>query len=86
MAGNFHGDGELIAALSTRWFAGGHRCHRAIRITSARTGRSVVARVVDECDSRHGCKTNIVDASKAVWNALGLDVKIGEVPVTWADA
>ena len=82
--GKYHSDGEMIVALSTRWYAGGRRCHKPIRITHA--GRTVVARVVDECDSRHGCKTNIVDASKAVWNALGLDVKIGEVPVTWGDA
>ena len=84
--GHFHGDGELIAALSTRWFAGGHRCHRAIRITSARTGRSVEARVVDECDSRRGCRGNIVDSSPAVWRELGLDTDVGEVPVTWSDA
>ncbi|ONM05584.1 Ripening-related protein grip22 [Zea mays] len=57
-----------------------------IRITSTHTGRSVVARVVDECDSRHGCKDNIVDTSKAVWDALGLDTNVGEVPVTWSDA
>jgi hypothetical protein len=42
--------------------------------------------VVDECDSRHGCKDNIVDTSVAVWNALGLDTNIGEVPVTWSDS
>jgi hypothetical protein len=46
----------------------------------------VVARVVDECDSNHGCKDNIVDTSQAVWDALGLDSNIGEVPVTWSDA
>ncbi|PAN46731.1 hypothetical protein PAHAL_9G211000 [Panicum hallii] len=84
--GHFHSDGELIVALSTGWFAGGHRCHRAIRITSGRTGRSVEARVVDECDSRRGCRGNIVDSSPAVWRALGLDTNAGEVPVTWSDA
>ena len=46
----------------------------------------MVARVVDECDSRRGCRNNIVDTSKAVWEALGIDTKIGEVPVTWSDA
>ncbi|RLN40347.1 hypothetical protein C2845_PM01G38900 [Panicum miliaceum] len=81
-----NGNGDLIAALSTGWFAGGRRCHKPIRITSVRTGRSVVARVVDECDSRHGCKNNIVDTSKAVWDALGLDTDVGVVPVTWSDA
>ncbi|KAF8722514.1 hypothetical protein HU200_022341 [Digitaria exilis] len=84
--GHFHSDGEMIVALSMGWYAGGHRCRRAIRITSARTGRSVEARVVDECDSRRGCRDNIVDSSPAVWKALGLDTDVGEVPVTWADA
>lgn len=84
--GKFHGDREMIVALSTGWYAGGRRCHKPIRITSTRTGRTVVARVVDECDSRHGCKNNIVDTSKTVWDALGLDTDVGVVPVTWSDA
>ncbi|KAG2548252.1 hypothetical protein PVAP13_9KG156300 [Panicum virgatum] len=84
--GRYHSNGDLIAALSTGWFAGGRRCHRPIRITSARTGRSVVARVVDECDSRRGCRSNVVDTSRAVWDALGLDTDAGVVPVTWSDA
>jgi hypothetical protein len=66
----FHSDGELIVALSTEWFARGRRCHRRIRITSARHGRRTVeARVVDECDSHRGCRHNIVDSSPAVWRA-----------------
>ncbi|KAF8672331.1 hypothetical protein HU200_049531 [Digitaria exilis] len=82
--GHFHSDGELIVALSTEWFAGGRRCHRRIRITSGR--RTVEARVVDECDSRRGCRHDVVDSSPAVWKALGLDTDVGEVPVTWSDA
>ncbi|WVZ59421.1 hypothetical protein U9M48_009567 [Paspalum notatum var. saurae] len=77
--GHFHSDGELIVALSTEWYAGGRRCHRNIRITSARHGRSVEAKVVDECDARRGCRHNIVDSSPAVWRALGLDTDVGEV-------
>ncbi|BAT11414.1 putative ripening-related protein 6 [Oryza sativa Japonica Group] len=85
--GRYHSDRSLVAALSTGWFAGGRRCHRGIRITSRQNGRSVVATVVDECDSRHGgCKDDIVDTSAAVWSALGLDTNVGEVPVTWSDA
>ncbi|RLN38915.1 hypothetical protein C2845_PM01G38890 [Panicum miliaceum] len=45
-------------------------------------GRSVVARVADECDSRRG----IVGSSLALWRALGLDTGVGEAPVTWSDA
>ena len=51
--------------------------------------------MVDECDSVHGCDdeynfeapcaNNIVDASPAVWNALGLDQSTGEQDITWSD-
>jgi hypothetical protein len=55
----------------------------------------VYAKVVDECDSVHGCDVehnyeepcayNVVDASPAVWDALGLDQNIGLQDVTWSD-
>ncbi|CAN6288123.1 unnamed protein product [Urochloa humidicola] len=84
--GKYHDDSQMLAALSTGWYAGGARCFKNIRITSTQNGRTVVATVVDECDSHRGCKNNIVDTSQAVWSALGLDSNIGEVPVTWSDA
>ena len=84
--GRFHSNDDLIVALSSGWYAGGKRCHKKIRITSVQNRRTVEATVVDECDSHHGCKNNIVDTSKAVWKKLGLDTDIGEVPVTWSDA
>ncbi|OEL37866.1 putative ripening-related protein 7 [Dichanthelium oligosanthes] len=84
--GHFHSDGQLIVALSMRWFEHGHRCHKTIHITSKHNGRTVKAQIVDECDSSRGCRNNIVDSSPAVWKALGLDTDIGEVPVTWSDA
>ncbi|XP_066386888.1 putative ripening-related protein 6 [Miscanthus floridulus] len=84
--GNYHWNGDPIAALSTAWYAGGSRCRKLIRITSTQTGRTVVATVWDECDSDSGCKDNMISTSQAVWDALGLDTNIGEVPVTWSDA
>nr|CAB3494339.1 unnamed protein product [Digitaria exilis] len=85
--GHFHSNGERIVALSSGWLRldGTRRCNRMIRITT-RGGRSVVAKVVDECDSSRGCDDNIVDSSAAVWKALGLDTDVGRVPVTWSDA
>ncbi|KAM0863825.1 hypothetical protein ACQ4PT_044341 [Festuca glaucescens] len=82
----YHDDDGMLVALSTGWYEGGRRCQKMIRITSAQNGRTVEARVVDECDTRHGCKDNIVDTSRAMWKALGLDTNIGLVPVTWSDA
>jgi hypothetical protein len=84
--GKYHDDNDMLVALSTELYEGGRRCQRMISITSTQTGRTVQARVVDECDTRHGCKENIVDTSVAVWKALGVDTNIGLVPVTWSDA
>ncbi|XP_022986161.1 kiwellin-like [Cucurbita maxima] len=93
--GKFHHNSQRIVALSTGWYNGGSRCGKKIRIR-ARNGRSVLAKVVDECDSINGCdkvhahqppcRNNIVDGSNGVWHALGLDIDVGEEPVVWSDA
>ncbi|XP_050369186.1 kiwellin-like [Argentina anserina] len=91
--GQYHDNNELVVALSTGWYNSGSRCGSMITI-AATNGASVMAKVVDECDSREGCNrdhggqppclSNIVDGSPAVWNALGLDQGVGIVDVTWA--
>ncbi|PNX70785.1 ripening-related protein 2-like, partial [Trifolium pratense] len=58
-------------------------------------GRSVVAKVVDECDSTKGCDkdhdyqpcpNNIVDASKVLRKALGVpENQWGGLDITWSD-
>ncbi|KAK6936076.1 hypothetical protein RJ641_033106 [Dillenia turbinata] len=93
--GKYHDNSEQIVALSTGWYAGGSRCGQWIEITAS-NGRSARAKVVDECDSMNGCdaehayqppcRNNIVDASDAVWNALGLDTNTGAVPISWSMA
>ncbi|QCE07700.1 hypothetical protein DEO72_LG9g2720 [Vigna unguiculata] len=80
--GKFHPLPQRVVALSSGWYSHGVRCGRMIKI-KARNGRSTVAKVVDECDSRHGCKNNVVDASETVWKDLRLKTDDGEVPVTW---
>lgn len=92
----YHSNSEHILALSTGWYDNGSRCGQMIRLTSVKTGRSVTAKVVDECDSMHGCdkehagqipcRYNIVDASSSVWHALGLDIDVGEEDITWSMA
>ncbi|KAJ9178087.1 hypothetical protein P3X46_009999 [Hevea brasiliensis] len=91
----YHEKTERVVALSTGWYAGGTRCGKMVRITAG-NGRSVLAKVVDECDSRNGCDSehagqppchnNIVDGSDAVWEALGLNKDLGVVDVTWSMA
>ncbi|XP_039138964.1 putative ripening-related protein 1 [Dioscorea cayenensis subsp. rotundata] len=91
----FHSDKELVVALSSGWFDDGSRCNKKIRINAK--GKSVLAKVVDECDSVNGCdeehdfqppcRNNIVDASPAVWKALGITGEdVGELDITWTDA
>uniref|UniRef100_A0A803NXJ1 Ripening-related protein 1 n=1 Tax=Cannabis sativa TaxID=3483 RepID=A0A803NXJ1_CANSA len=90
----FHSDNIPVVALSTGWFNKGHRCLQNITIHG--NGRSVSAMVVDECDSTVGCDDihdyqppcphNIVDASKAVWKALGVPKhKRGELDIFWSE-
>ncbi|KAL5565744.1 hypothetical protein UlMin_028908 [Ulmus minor] len=91
----FHSNSEKVVALSTGWYNEGSRCGKLITITAS-NGRSVSAKVVDECDSMRGCddehagqppcENNIVDGSDAVWSALGLDKNVGVVDVTWSVA
>ncbi|KAI4299775.1 hypothetical protein L6164_033202 [Bauhinia variegata] len=93
----YHSDDTPVVALSTGWFNHKSRCLNNITISA--NGKSVVAMVVDECDSTMGCDedhdyqppcaNNIVDASKAVWEALGFnpnDHQWGGLDITWSDA
>ncbi|KAK3156788.1 hypothetical protein QOZ80_2AG0111900 [Eleusine coracana subsp. coracana] len=93
--GRFHSNNELLVSLSSGWLRldGKNRCNNKIRISA--NGRSVVAKVVDECDSVNGCdaehgfeppcRNNVVSGSLGVWKALKLNESIGELKVTWSD-
>jgi hypothetical protein len=93
---HYHPDSELVVALSSGWLRldGTRRCSKMVRVTA--NGKSVLAKVVDECDSVNGCDqehnfeqpcpNNVVDGSPAVWKRLGLNKNIGEFKVTWSDA
>ncbi|XP_076949148.1 putative ripening-related protein 1 [Bidens hawaiensis] len=90
----YHSDDTPVVALSTGWYKGGDICHKFITING--NGRSVKAKVVDEYDSTMGCDddhdyqppcpNNIVDASKAVWKALGVsEDNWGDLDITWSE-
>ncbi|KAL4377464.1 hypothetical protein GQ457_02G000720 [Hibiscus cannabinus] len=85
--GKYHSDNDLLVALSTGWFNHKERCNKYINIHG--NGKSLKAKVVDECDSTGGCtpcSNNIVDASKAVWKALGVhESDWGEMNVYWSN-
>ncbi|GMI99030.1 hypothetical protein HRI_003572300 [Hibiscus trionum] len=90
----YHSDDDPVVALSTGWFNNRKRCMKYIKIHG--NGKSVRAKVLDECDSTAGCDSdhdyqppcphNVVDASKAVWKALGVpENDWGEMDVYWSD-
>lgn len=91
---HYHSDHVPLVALSTGWFNKKKRCMHNITVNG--NGKTVVAMVVDECDSTMGCDeehdyqppcdNNIVDASKAVWEALGVPEKDrGWMDIEWSD-
>ncbi|KAL2477824.1 putative ripening-related protein 2 [Forsythia ovata] len=91
----YHSDDIPVVALSTGWYNGGRRCLQNITISA--NGRSTHAMVVDERDSSTGCDeehdyqppfpNNIVDASKAVWKALGVPMNDwADLDIAWSDA
>uniref|UniRef100_M1AEA9 KiTH-2 n=1 Tax=Solanum tuberosum TaxID=4113 RepID=M1AEA9_SOLTU len=82
----YHDNNDRVVALTTRWYDNGSRCGKMIRIRADKNGKSVTAKVVDECDIKDGCKNNVVDGSIAVWRALGLNTDEGRVPITWSMA
>ncbi|OMO78738.1 Barwin-related endoglucanase [Corchorus capsularis] len=90
----YHSDDDPVVALSTGWFNHKKRCLKYINIYG--NGKSVRAKVVDECDSTMGCDSdhdyqppcpnNIVDASKAVWKALEVpESDWGDIDIYWSD-
>ncbi|KAJ0802644.1 putative RlpA-like domain superfamily, kiwellin [Helianthus annuus] len=80
--GKYHSNNLLIVALSSRWYNHGQRCLNYINIYYK--DASTQAMVVDECS---GCGDDIVDASSAVWVALGVSRSDwGETGITWSDA
>lgn len=73
--GGFYSDSQLVIALATPIFNGGSNCGKEVTIRYG--GKSVKAVVVDECASSDGCPANALDASKGVWNVLGINLDLG---------
>ncbi|XP_071933284.1 kiwellin-1-like [Coffea arabica] len=91
----YHSDDTPVVALSSGWFNQRSRCIKNTTIYG--NGRSVQAMAVDECEPTMGwdkdhdfqprCDDNIIDASRAVWEARRMPKsKRGTVDVDWSDS
>ncbi|KAJ1685255.1 hypothetical protein LUZ63_016645 [Rhynchospora breviuscula] len=89
-----YNDDELVVSLSTGWYDKGTRCLKSINITT--NGNSVLAKVVDQCDSINGCTAEVgyekpcganeIRASRGVWSKLYMvNDQMGTLEVTWSD-
>ena len=81
-----HAESDLVVAMSTNMLLARGDCRRSIssiEIYSPSTRRSVVARVVDMCNEAHGCASNVVDGTRGIWAALGIDLAQGVHNIQW---
>lgn len=74
--------GALIRSLKQHYW----RTSWDVRITSHLTGKSVIVQVVDECTC-WGVRSDptddpLIDLSPAVWDALGVPLSRGVMPIT----
>lgn len=96
--GNYHSDDLTIVALSTGWYKGGNRCFNNTAINAnggawwagGHGGDSGWVYVTMGCDEDHYyqplCPNNIVDASKAVWKAMGVPLDNWvDLDIPWSD-
>ncbi|KAK1267020.1 putative ripening-related protein 5 [Acorus gramineus] len=84
---------ELVVSMSTGWFVRGDLCGRKVSITAISGRRTVVARVVSQCNSVSGCRgllglkppcgNNVIEGTRAVYMALGLHPFGSDQSVYW---
>ena len=84
--GRTRAESDLVVAMSTGMLNARGDCRRqisSIEIYSPSTRRSVRAQVVDMCDESHGCRPNVVDGTRGIWAALGIDLAQGVHQIQW---
>ncbi|KAF9918598.1 hypothetical protein BX616_007472 [Lobosporangium transversale] len=75
-------DSWHIAAIKMSAYDGGLRkaCFQCVKVTSKKTKRSIIARVIDDCSS---CKSKHVDLTTTAFKALAHPLKDGVVDISY---
>ncbi|KAH9450628.1 hypothetical protein MJO29_009711 [Puccinia striiformis f. sp. tritici] len=77
--GDVNSTEDYIVAMNHAQYQGGAPCHKTVSITNKATGKSVQAKVTDECPP---CAYGSLDLSPSVFKALG-NMDDGILPISW---
>ncbi|PLW13858.1 hypothetical protein PCANC_04633 [Puccinia coronata f. sp. avenae] len=77
--GEVSSEADHIIAMNTPQYKSGGHCHKNVVIKNKANGKSVVAKVLDECPS---CGYGCLDLSPSVFKALG-NLEDGVLPIAW---
>lgn len=77
--GDTNSETDYIVAVNSDQYQGGESCHKMVYIQNESNGKSVRAKVTDECPP---CDYGSLDLSASVFQELG-DLDTGVLPISW---
>ncbi|WAQ85623.1 hypothetical protein PtA15_6A251 [Puccinia triticina] len=77
--GEISSEKDYMIAMNSAQYKSGGPCHKNVVIRNKSNGKSVVAKVLDECPS---CRWGSLDLSPSAFKALG-KLEDGVLPIAW---
>ncbi|OAV89517.1 hypothetical protein PTTG_04128 [Puccinia triticina 1-1 BBBD Race 1] len=77
--GDTNSQSDFIVAMNQAQYEGGSPCHKTVSIKNEATGKTVQAKVTDECP---GCGFGSLDLSPSAFQAIG-NMEQGVLPISW---
>lgn len=77
--GDTNSEADYIVAVNSAQYKGGEPCHKMVYIQNESNGKSVRAKVTDECPP---CDYGSLDLSPSVFKELG-DLDVGVLTIAW---
>ncbi|KAA1098239.1 hypothetical protein PGT21_031270 [Puccinia graminis f. sp. tritici] len=77
--GEMSSENDYMIAMNSPQYKSGGPCHKNVIIRNKSNGKSVVAKVLDECPS---CRWGSLDLSPSAFKALG-KLEDGVLPIAW---
>ncbi|MBW0540924.1 hypothetical protein O181_080639 [Austropuccinia psidii MF-1] len=77
--GDTNSESDYIVAMNYKQYGQGEPCHKHVKIQNKSNGKTITAKVTDECPS---CGYGSLDLSPSVFKSLG-DLNTGVLPISW---